>query len=84
MVSFNAGDTILKTEDITKKEAIMALQNAYIDFDDIPDWFKQTAGKAEGRIISVESAGANFICLESFKSDFSASDKEKVLLNRFL
>ena len=38
---------ILKTEHITKKEAILALQNTYIDFDDIPDWFKVTAGKAE-------------------------------------
>ncbi|MCD7779540.1 MAG: S-layer homology domain-containing protein [Candidatus Gastranaerophilales bacterium] len=38
---------ILKSEDITKKEAITALQNAYEDFDDIPDWFKVTAGKAE-------------------------------------
>ncbi len=38
---------ILKSEDITKKEAIQALQNAYLDFDDIPDWFKVTAGKAE-------------------------------------
>lgn len=38
---------ILKTEDITKKEAIIALQNAYLDFDDVPDWFKVTAGKAE-------------------------------------
>lgn len=38
---------ILRTEDITKKEAIAALQNAYLDFDDIPDWFKVTAGKAE-------------------------------------
>lgn len=38
---------ILKTEDISKKDAIIALQNAYIDFDDIPDWFKYTAGKAE-------------------------------------
>ncbi|MBQ8887777.1 MAG: S-layer homology domain-containing protein [Candidatus Gastranaerophilales bacterium] len=38
---------ILKTEHISKQEAIVALQNAYIDFDDIPDWFKVTAGKAE-------------------------------------
>lgn len=38
---------ILKSEDITKKEAINALQNAFDDFDDIPDWFKVTAGKAE-------------------------------------
>lgn len=38
---------ILKSEDITKKDAIVALQNAYDDFDDIPDWFKVTAGKAE-------------------------------------
>lgn len=38
---------ILKTEHISKQEAIIALQNAYIDFDDIPDWFKVTAGKAE-------------------------------------
>lgn len=38
---------ILKSEDISKQEAITALQNAYLDFDDIPDWFKVTAGKAE-------------------------------------
>lgn len=38
---------ILKTEDITKKEAIIALQNYYLDFDDIPDWLKVDAGKAE-------------------------------------
>lgn len=38
---------ILKSEEITKKEALHALQNAYDDFDDIPDWFKITAGKAE-------------------------------------
>lgn len=38
---------ILKTEHITKKDAILALQNTYVDFDDIPDWFKVTAGKAE-------------------------------------
>ncbi len=38
---------ILKSEEITKKEAIYALQNTYADFDDIPDWFKITAGKAE-------------------------------------
>ncbi len=38
---------ILKSEDITKKEALNALRNAYDDFDDIPDWFKVTAGKAE-------------------------------------
>ncbi len=38
---------ILKSEEITKAEAIKALQNAYTDFDSIPDWFKVTAGKAE-------------------------------------
>lgn len=38
---------LLKTEDISKKEAVEALQNAYDDFEDIPDWFKTTAGKAE-------------------------------------
>lgn len=38
---------ILKSEQITKKEAIIALQNYYLDFDDIPDWLKVTAGKAE-------------------------------------
>ncbi len=38
---------LLRTEGITKKDAIKALQNAYLDFDDIPDWFKPTAGKAE-------------------------------------
>ncbi|MBQ3642594.1 S-layer homology domain-containing protein, partial [bacterium] len=38
---------ILKTEDITKTEALGALQKAYDDYADIPDWFKVTAGKAE-------------------------------------
>ncbi len=38
---------ILKSEDISKKEAIIALQNSFDDFDEIPDWFKVTAGKAE-------------------------------------
>ncbi len=38
---------ILKTEDISKQDAIKALQNSYDDFNDIPDWFKVTAGKAE-------------------------------------
>ena len=38
---------ILKSEDITKKEALVALQNEFADYDDIPDWFKVTAGKAE-------------------------------------
>lgn len=38
---------ILKSEDIEKKEAIIALQNSFDDFDEIPDWFKVTAGKAE-------------------------------------
>lgn len=38
---------ILKSEDISKKDAIIALQNSFDDFDDIPDWFKVTAGKAE-------------------------------------
>lgn len=38
---------ILKSERISKKDAIIALQNTYADFDDIPDWFKERAGKAE-------------------------------------
>ncbi len=38
---------LLRTEDITKKDAINALQNNYLDYDEIPDWFKLTAGKAE-------------------------------------
>ncbi|MCD7879262.1 MAG: S-layer homology domain-containing protein [Candidatus Gastranaerophilales bacterium] len=38
---------ILKTEDITDKEALTALQNNYKNYSDIPDWFKVTAGKAE-------------------------------------
>ncbi len=38
---------ILKTEDISKQEAVEALNKAYKDFDDIPYWFRETAGKAE-------------------------------------
>ena len=45
MITFLAN--ILKTEHITKKEAIIALQDYYLDFDDIPDWLKVSAGKAE-------------------------------------
>ena len=45
MITFLAN--ILRTEHITKREAIIALQNYYLDFDDIPDWLKVSAGKAE-------------------------------------
>ncbi len=38
---------ILKSEDIQKQDAILALNKAYKDFDDIPYWFRETAGKAE-------------------------------------
>lgn len=53
---------ILKSEDITKKEAITELQNAYLDFDDIPDWFKVTAGKAEVlNVIAKEPPRQNYL-----------------------
>ena len=38
---------ILKSEDITKKEALSTLKNSYLDYEDVRDWFKETAGKAE-------------------------------------
>ncbi|MCD7740008.1 MAG: S-layer homology domain-containing protein, partial [Candidatus Gastranaerophilales bacterium] len=58
---------ILKSEDITKKEAIVALQNAYEDFDDIPDWFKITAGKAEVlNVIAKEPPRQNFLDYDSY------------------
>lgn len=38
---------ILQSENITKREAAETLQKRYLDYQDIPDWFKQTAGKAE-------------------------------------
>ena len=38
---------ILKSEDISRKEASEVLKTKYLDYQDIPDWFKQTAGKAE-------------------------------------
>lgn len=58
---------ILKTEDITKKEAIMALQNAYLDFDDIPDWFKVTAGKAEFlHVIAKEPPRENYLDYDKY------------------
>ena len=53
---------LLRTEDISKKEAIIALQNAYTDFDDIPDWFKVTAGKAEKlNVIAKEPPRQNYL-----------------------
>ena len=58
---------LLKTEDITKKEAIIALQNAYTDFDDIPDWFKPTAGKAEIiNVIAKEPPRQNYLDYDSY------------------
>ena len=53
---------ILKTEHISKKDAIMAIQNQYIDFEEVPDWFKITAGKAEIiNVITNEPDRKNYI-----------------------
>ena len=58
---------ILKSENITKKEAITALQNAYADFDDIPDWFKVTAGKAEVlNVIAKEPPRENYLDYDKY------------------
>ncbi len=38
---------ILRTEDISKNDALLALQKNYKDYDEIPDWLKINAGKAE-------------------------------------
>lgn len=58
---------LLKTEDISKKDAIIALQNAYADFDDIPDWFKVTAGKAEAlNLIAKEPPRQNYLDYDKY------------------
>lgn len=58
---------ILKSEDITKQEAIIALQNKYADFDDIPDWFKETAGKAEVlKVIAQEPSRINYLDYDKY------------------
>ena len=58
---------ILKSENITKKEAITALQNAYADFDDIPDWFEVTAGKAEVlNVIAKEPPRENYLDYDKY------------------
>ena len=58
---------ILRTEDISKRDAISALQNAYSDFDDIPDWFKITAGKAEYlNVIAKEPPRQNYLDCDSY------------------
>ena len=58
---------ILKSENITKKGAITALQNAYADFDDIPDWFKVTAGKAEVlNVIAKEPPRENYLDYDKY------------------
>lgn len=60
---------ILKSEGITKKETIMALQNFYLDFDDIPDWFKVTAGKAEVlNVIAKEPPRENYLDYDKYVS----------------
>ena len=38
---------LLRTEHITKQEALLAIQEKYKDYDTTPDWFLETAGKAE-------------------------------------
>lgn len=74
---------ILKTEHISKKEAIIALQNSYIDFDDIPDWFKVTAGKAEAiGVIAKEPPRQNYLDYDAYVTRaqiavFLANMKEK-------
>lgn len=74
---------LLKTEHISKKEAIIALQNAYTDFDDIPDWFKVTAGKAEAiGVIAKEPPRQNYLDYDSYVTRaqiavFLANMKEK-------
>lgn len=58
---------ILRTEDISKRDAISALQNAYSDFDDIPDWFKITAGKAEYlNVIAKEPPRQNYLDCDNY------------------
>ena len=58
---------ILKTEHIAKKDAIVALQNTYLDFDDIPDWFKVTAGKAEViNVIAKESPREQYLDYDAY------------------
>ena len=58
---------ILKSEDITKKQAMTALQNTYSDFDDIPDWFKVTAGKAEVLgVIAKEPPRQNYLDCDKY------------------
>jgi hypothetical protein len=58
---------ILKSEGITKKEAINALQNNYLDFDDVPDWFKVTAGKAEVlNVIAKEPPRQNYLDYDKY------------------
>ena len=60
---------ILKSEGITKKEALVALQNNYSDFDEIPDWFKVTAGKAEVLgVIAKEPPNENQLNYDGFIS----------------
>ncbi len=58
---------ILKTEQISKKDAIMTLQNTYMDFEDIPDWFKVTAGKAEViNVIAKEPPRQNYLDCDKY------------------
>ncbi len=58
---------ILKSEHITKKEALVALQNNYADYDDIPDWFKVTAGKAEVLgVIAKEPPRENYLDYDAY------------------
>lgn len=60
---------ILKTENITKQDAIKALQNNYTDFDDIPDWFKVTAGKAEVlKVIAKEPPREQYLDFDKYVS----------------
>lgn len=58
---------LLRSEGITKKEALNALQNAYDDYDKIPDWFKATAGRAEVmNVIAKEPSGQRLLDCDSY------------------
>ncbi len=65
---------LLKTENISKEDAIIALQNAYLDFEKIPDWFKVTAGKAEViDIIAKEPPRQKYLDCDKFVSRAQAA-----------
>ncbi len=65
---------LLRTENITRDEALYALNSNYNDYEDIPDWLKVSAGKAEKiDVIAKEPPRENYLDYDKYVSRAQAA-----------